>query len=72
MSRRCRGGEEESGMPIILAPLYTPLVITRVVLEEKLKRRMEDLGIAANAETEVLALDKNMATKIFVTVKEDK
>ena len=49
---------------------------------------MEDLGIAANAETEVLsaaggsiilrvkdgrlALDKNMATKIFVTVKEDK
>lgn len=75
-------------MPIILAPLYTPLVITRVALEEKLKRRMEDLGIAANAETEVLsaaggsiilrvkdgrlALDKNMATKIFVTVKEDK
>lgn len=48
---------------------------------------MEDLGIAVNAEVEVmsseggsmilrvkegrLALDKQMATKIFVTVKEE-
>lgn len=74
-------------MPIILAPKFTPLVITRVFLDEKLKRRMEDLGIAVNAEVEVmsseggsmilrvkqgrLALDKQMATKIFVTVKEE-
>ena len=73
-------------MPIVLAPKFTPLVITRVFLDEKLKRRMEDLGIAVNAEVEVmsseggsmilrvkqgrLALDKQMATKIFVTVKE--
>ena len=74
-------------MPIILAPKFTPLIITRVFLDEKLKRRMEDLGIAVNAEVEVmsseggtmilrvkegrLALDKQMATKIFVTVKEE-
>ncbi len=74
-------------MPIVLAPKFTPLVITRVFLDEKLKRRMEDLGIAVNAEVEVmsseggsmilrvkegrLALDKQMATKIFVTVKEE-
>ena len=74
-------------MPIILAPKFPPLVITRVFLDEKLKRRMEDLGIAVNAEVEVmsseggsmilrvkegrLALDKQMATKIFVTVKEE-
>ena len=74
-------------MPIILAPKFTPLVIPRVFLDEKLKRRMEDLGIAVNAEVEVmsseggsmilrvkegrLALDKQMATKIFVTVKEE-
>lgn len=74
-------------MPIVLAPKFTPLVITRVFLDEKLKRRMEDLGIAVNAEVEVmsseggsmilrvkqgrLAIDKQMATKIFVTVKEE-
>lgn len=74
-------------MPIVLAPKFIPLVITRVFLDEKLKRRMEDLGIAVNAEVEVmsseggsmilrvkqgrLALDKQMATKIFVTVKEE-
>lgn len=74
-------------MPIVLAPKFTPLVITRVFLDEKLKRRMEDLGIAVNAEVEMmsseggsmilrvkqgrLALDKQMATKIFVTVKEE-
>ncbi|HIU98435.1 MAG TPA: ferrous iron transport protein A [Candidatus Limadaptatus stercoripullorum] len=74
-------------MPIVLAPKFTPLIITRVFLDEKLKRRMEDLGIAVNAEVEVmsseggsmilrvkegrLALDKQMATKIFVTVKEE-
>lgn len=74
-------------MPIVLAPKFTPLIITRVFLDEKLKRRMEDLGIAVNAEVEVmsseggsmilrvkegrLALDKQMATKIFVTIKEE-
>ena len=74
-------------MPIVLAPKFTPLIITRVFLDEKLKRRMEDLGIAVNAEVEVmsseggsmilrvkqgrLAIDKQMATKIFVTVKEE-
>ncbi len=75
-------------MPIMIAPLFTPLRITRVHFEDKLKRHMENLGITLNANVEVLssgkgsliirvkdgrlALDQNMAAKIFVTVEEEK
>lgn len=74
-------------MPIVLAPAYKNLVITKLLVDEKIKRHLENLGITVNSEIEVLsssggslicrvrdgrlALDKQMATRIFVTVKED-
>ena len=57
-----------------------------VYLDEKIKRHLENLGISVNSELEVLsvsggsvivrvkegrlALDRDMATRIFVAVKE--
>ncbi len=74
-------------MPMVLAPEFKKLLITRIFADEKLKRHLENLGLSVNSEIEVLsksggsvicrvkdgrlALDKQMATKIFVTVKED-
>ncbi len=74
-------------MPIVLAPTYRQLVVTKLLVDEKIKRHLENLGITVNSEIEVLsssggslicrvrdgrlALDKQMATRIFVTVKED-
>ena len=74
-------------MPMVLAPAFKKLLITRIFADEKLKRHLENLGLSVNSEIEVLsksggsvicrvkdgrlALDKQMATKIFVTVKED-
>lgn len=74
-------------MPIVLAPLFKRLLVTRIIADDKLKRHLENIGLSVNSEVEVLsvsggsiicrvkdgrlALDKQMATKIFVTVKED-
>lgn len=74
-------------MPIVLAPLLKRLSVTRIIADDKLKRHLENIGLSVNSEVEVLsvsggsiicrvkdgrlALDKQMATKIFVTVKED-
>lgn len=74
-------------MPIVLAPLFKRLSVTRIIADDKLKRHLENIGLSVNSEVEVLsvcggsiicrvkdgrlALDKQMATKIFVTVKED-
>lgn len=73
-------------MPIMLAPLCRALSVVRVSSDEKTKRHLENLGIAAGAELSVLsndsgsvilrvrdgrmALDKRVAAGIFVTVKE--
>lgn len=74
-------------MPIVLAPLFKRLSVTRIIADDKLKRHLENIGLSVNSEVVVLsvsggsiicrvkdgrlALDKQMATKIFVTVKED-
>lgn len=74
-------------MPIVIAPLFKPLVIVRLAVDDKLKRHFENLGIGINCETEVLsqsggsiivrikdgriALDKNLGAKIFVKIKEE-
>lgn len=71
----------------MLAPLFKRLSVTRIIADDKLKRHLENIGLSVNSEVEVLsvsggsiicrvkdgrlALDKQMATKIFVTVKED-
>ena len=69
-------------MPIVLAPLNQELRVVRISAEEKLKKHLEDLGITVNGNITVLsssggavvvkiksgkiALDSNLATKIFV------
>lgn len=74
-------------MPIVIAPLFKPLVIVRLAVDDKLKRHFENLGMSVNSEIEVLssdggsvivkikdgrlALDKNLGAKIFVKIKEE-
>lgn len=69
-------------MPIVFAPLNEELVITKISLDDKTKKRLESLGILVNAKINILssiggnvivlikssrlAIDKNIATKIFV------
>ena len=69
-------------MPIALAPLNTPMRIVRVLLDDKTKKHLESLGVLVNSSVSVvssvgggvvlqikngrLALDKTIASKIFV------
>ena len=71
-------------MPLVIAPLNVELVILRIAVDEKDKKHFESLGIAVNQRITVLsntngnvilkikegrlALDRNIATKIFVRV----
>ena len=71
-------------MPLVIAPLNVELAILRIAVDEKDKKHFESLGIAVNQRITVLsntngnvilkikegrlALDKNIATKIFVSV----
>lgn len=73
-------------MPIVFAPRNVPLRVVKMHVDEKIKRHLENLGISVNSELEVLsesggsvicrikegrlALDRDMATRIFVAVKE--
>ena len=69
-------------MPLTLAPIGQELTIRKIVVEEKLKKHLENLGITINSKITILsqtggnliclvkegrlALDKNTALKIFV------
>lgn len=71
-------------MPLVFAPLNTPLKIVRVAADDKLKKHLESLGIAQGGEISVLssesgstvckvkdgrmALDAEISTHIFVEV----
>ncbi|MCR5231157.1 MAG: ferrous iron transport protein A [Acholeplasmatales bacterium] len=71
-------------MPLVIAPQNVELMILRVLADEKDKKHFESLGIAVNQKIMVLsntngsvilkvkegrlALDRNIATKIVVTV----
>ena len=73
-------------MPLVFAPVNMLLRVVKMHVDEKLKRHLENLGISVNSELEVLsqsggsvicrikdgrlALDRDMATRIFVAVKE--
>lgn len=73
-------------MPIVFAPCNVLLKVVKMHVDEKVKRHLENLGISVNSELEVLsqsggsvicrikdgrlALDRDMATRIFVAVKE--
>ena len=69
-------------MPIFIAPLNVELTITRILVDEMTKKHLENLGITVNSKIQVLssengsvivlvkegrlAIDKNIAMKIFV------
>lgn len=69
-------------MPIVFAPINTPLKIVRVAADDKTKKHLESLGLTVNSSVTVLsasggsvvcrvmdgklALDHNLSTKIFV------
>ncbi len=69
-------------MPIVLAPLNEELTVIKILLDDKTKKHLESLGITINSKIKVLstsggnaicvvkegrlALDKTVATKIFV------
>ena len=69
-------------MPIAMAPINTSLKIIKILVDEKTKRHLENLGIIVNANILVLskndgnviikikdgrlALNKDTALKIFV------
>ncbi len=69
-------------MPIVIAPFNTELKVVRILADEKTKKHLESLGITVSGSLTVLssgggsvilkikdgriALDKSIATKIFV------
>ncbi len=69
-------------MPIVIAPLDTELTIVKVNSDEKTKKHLQSLGVVTNGKIRVisqskgnvivevksarLALNKDVATKIFV------
>ncbi len=69
-------------MPIVIAPLNEELRIIKILVDEKTKKHLESLGLTINSKITILsssggsvillvkdgrlALDKNIATKIFV------
>ena len=74
-------------MPIAFTPLNESLTIVKILLEDSVKKRLNSLGLLVNANIEILsktsgnlivlikdsriAIDKNIATKIFVARRED-
>ena len=42
-------------MPIILAPLSEELTIIRILVDDKLKRHLESLGITINSKITILS-----------------
>ena len=69
-------------MPIVMAPMNTPVTVIKILTEDKVKKQLENLGITIGSSVTVLseeggsvillvkegrlALDKTMATKILV------
>lgn len=69
-------------MPIVFAPLNEELRIVKILVDEKTRKHLQNLGIIYNAKITVLfsshgnliikvkecrlAIDKNVATKILV------
>ena len=69
-------------MPIVIAPFNTELKVVRILADDKTKKHLESLGITVSGSLTVLssgggsvilkikdgriALDKSIATKIFV------
>lgn len=73
---------EGENMPIVIAPLNVDLTITRISLDEKTKKHLQNLGIVLGEKIAILssqggtvvvmvknsrlALDNHIATSVFV------
>ncbi len=69
-------------MPLVVAPINTPIKVVRILTDEKTKKHLESLGVTIGSEIVVLsqsggsvickikdgrmALDKSLSTKILV------
>ena len=69
-------------MPLVVAPIGKSLTVKRILTDDKTKKHLESLGITLGSTLSIisasggsviclvkdgrLALDKNLATKIFV------
>ncbi len=69
-------------MPLVIAPIDVDVRIVKILVEDKLKKHLESLGITINSTLRILsssggnciiqvkdgrlALDRNVATKILV------
>lgn len=69
-------------MPLVVAPIGKSLTVKRILTDDKTKKHLESLGITIGSTLSIisasggsviclvkdgrLALDKNLATKIFV------
>ena len=69
-------------MPLVVAPIGKSLIVKRILTDDKTKKHLESLGITIGSTLSIisasggsviclvkdgrLALDKNLATKIFV------
>ena len=69
-------------MPLVVAPIGKSLTVKRILTDDKTKKHLESLGITIGSNLSIisasggsviclvkdgrLALDKNLATKIFV------
>lgn len=74
--------EGEREMPLVFAPIGKELKIVKILTDEKTKKHLESLGITIDSSIDIisqsggsvichikdgrLALDRNLATKIFV------
>ena len=73
---------KENIMPLVVAPIGKSLTVKRILTDDKTKKHLESLGITIGSTLSIisasggsviclvkdgrLALDKNLATKIFV------
>ena len=73
-------------MPLVIAPLNVTLRVIKILVDEKMKKHLENLGITIDSTLQVLdsiggnlillvkdgrlAIDKNVATKILVRISE--
>ena len=69
-------------MPIVMAPMNTPVTVIKILAEDKVKKHLENLGILKGSEVELIqnnngviilkvkegrvALNYDLASKIFV------
>jgi ferrous iron transport protein A len=54
-------------MPLVIAPLNVELKIVKILVDEKLKKHLESLGITINSSLKIVA---NQAGNLIIVIKE--